>query len=243
MFGQTLKRIFILTMRYILFAFILTATGCSGQQTADQQTKIDTAKLFNPKGHLDNSGASDMNMFKRSIAIVQQGYAMILNDKETNVEALTEVEKLIVSNKEEIKNDLFYVLMDSTTDFKRTLAVIDILTKNQITNYKVINIQKYFTPPEPATIQTPTSVIFTYDENDSTYFSITILDNGIDVRLFGQETKLKTTNDLDTFVAAHKQDIKKIIIITTREVPDNKFKPVLEVLKKHEFYKYNLVTK
>ncbi|MBN8673218.1 MAG: hypothetical protein J0L56_03725 [Chitinophagales bacterium] len=230
-------------MRYFLFFLVLIVTGCSGQQNTDKQSKIDTVKLFNPNGHPDNAGASDMNMFKRSIAVVQQGYALILNDKETDVEALTEVEKLIVSNKEEIKKDLFYVLMDSTTDFKRTLAVIDILTKNQVANYKVINIQKYFTPPEPVTIQTPTSVVTTYNENDSTYFSITILDKGIDVKLFGQETKLKTTNDLDTFVTAHKQDIRKIIIITTREIPDNKFKPVLEVLKKHDLYKYNLVTK
>ena len=230
-------------MRYILFAFILTATGCSGQQTADQQTKIDTAKLFNPRGHPDNAGASDMNMFKRSIAVIQQGYAMILNDKETDVESLTEVEKLIVSNKDEIQKVLFYVLMDSTTDFKRTLAVIDILTKNQVTNYKVINIQKYFTPPEPVTIQTPTSVVTAYNENDSTYFSITILDKGTAVKLFGQETKFKTTNELDSFITAHKQDIKKIIIIMHREVPDSKFKLVLEILKKHEFQKFNLITK
>lgn len=230
-------------MRYFLFFIILSVTGCFGQQTSKTESKLDTAKLFNPNNHPDNAGAKDMNMFKRSIAVIQQGYAIILNDNETDVEALTEVDSLIKSNKEEIKKDLFYVLMDSTTDFKRTLAVIDILTKNQVTNYKVINIQKYFTPPEPVTIQTPTSVVTPYNENDSTYLSIAILDKGTAVKHFGQETKFKTTNELDTFITAHKQDIKKIIIIMDREVPDSKFKPVLEILKKHEFQKFNLITK
>jgi hypothetical protein len=67
-------------------------TGCSGQQNSDQQIKIDTVKLFNPNGHPDNAGASDMDMFKRSIAVVQQHYAIILNDKETDFETLSEVD-------------------------------------------------------------------------------------------------------------------------------------------------------
>jgi biopolymer transport protein ExbD len=231
-------------MRYFLFFLILTVTGCSGQQTSDQQTTIDTAKLFNPNGHPDNSGANDMNMFKRAVGVVQQGYAIKLNDKETDVETLNEVESFIVSNKEAVKKDLFYILMDSTTDFKRTLSVINILTKNQITNYKVINIQKYFTPAEPVTIQTPSTVISTHIENDSSYFAITILNNGIDVKLFGQETKLKNTIELDNFIANHKADIstKKISIISSSNLKYDKFKPVIEILKKHEYYKYNLVT-
>jgi biopolymer transport protein ExbD len=230
-------------MRYILFLLILTVTGCSGQQNTDQQSKIDTVKLFNPNGHPDNAGASDMNMFKRAVAVVHQGYAIILNEKETDFETLNEVESFIVANKEEVKKDLFYILMDSTTDFKKTLSVINILTKNQVTDYKVINIQKYFTPPEPVTIQTPPSVISTYNENDSTYFTITILSNGIDIKLLGQEIKLKGISELDTFIGTHKSDIKKITIITTRELPEKKFNSVLEVLKKHEYFKYKLVTK
>lgn len=230
-------------MRYFLFFLVLTVTGCSGQQNTDQQSKIDTVKLFNPNGHPDNAGARDMNMFKRAIAVVEDGYAIRLNDKETDFNTLAEAETFIISNKEEIKKDLFYILMVSTTDFKRIFSVINILTKNRITNYKVINVEQYFTPPEPVTIQTPTSVVTTYNESDSTYFSIEVFDKGINVKLQGQESKLKTTNELDTFVSTHKQDIKRIIIIISKELPDNKLKSVIEVLKKYEYTKFNLVTK
>jgi len=230
-------------MRYLLFFFIPILTGCSGQSTTGQPSKIDTVKLFNPNGHPDNAGAKDMNMFKRAIAVVKDGYAIILNDKETDFENLSEVESFVISNADEIKKDLFYILMVSTRDFNITMSLIDILTKNQITDYKVINVEQHFTPSEPVTIEAPTSVVTSLDENDSTYFSITIIDPGINVNLFGQKTKLKTTNGLDSFVTAHKSDIKKILIITTKDVPNKSFQAVLEVLKKHKFYKYNLVTK
>jgi biopolymer transport protein ExbD len=230
-------------MRYLLFLLALSVAGCLGKPTSDQQTKIDTAKLFNPNGHPDNAGAKDVNMFKRAITIVEDGYAIILNDKETDFKTLVEAETFITSNKEEIKTDLFYILMDSATDFKTTLSVINILTKNQITNYKVINYQKYFTPTGPLTVQTPISVATTYNENDSTYFSIEVLDKEINVKLHGQKSKLTTTTELDTFISTHKQDIRKIIIIMSKELPANKFKSVIEVLKKNNYTTFSLVTK
>lgn len=230
-------------MRYFLFFLMATATSCSGQPTSDQQTKIDTAKLFNPNGHPDNAGAKDINMFKRAIAVVRDGYAIVLNDKETDFETLVETETFIISNKEEIKKDLFYILMVSTTDFKTTLSVINILKKNQITDYKVINVEHYFNPPEPVSIQGPRSVETVKKVNDSTYFSIEILDKGINIKLNGKESRLKNTDDLDFFVASHKPDIKEILVTTTKGLPDIKFKAVLEVLKKHEFSKFSLVTK
>lgn len=230
-------------MRYIFLFLTVLATDCSGQNTNDKITKLDTVKLFNPNNHPDHSGANEIDMFKRSIVLTQPDFYAILNDKEYKFENLIKLSDFVKTNKIVIQKDLFYVLTDSNTTFKKIISTINALTENQITEYKVINVQQYFTPPEPVNIHTPTSVVSKYDENDSTFFSITILDKGIDVKLFGRETKLKTTNDLDTFVTAHKQDIRKIIIIITREVPDNKFKPVLEVLKKHDFYKYNLVTK
>ena len=230
-------------MRHILLISILTITGCSGQETTKQQNKIDTVKLFNPNGHRDNAGASDLNIFKRAISIGQKSYSIILNDKQNEVKSLTEVESFLSLNKEDLKKDLLYILVDSTTDFKKTLSLINDLLRNQITNYKVINIQAYFTPPEPVTIKTPPSVISTLNETDSTNFNIIILDNGIALKLLGKETNIKNTDELDSFIGNHKSDIKKIVIISKRNVSTNFFNSILEVLKKYEYFKYNLVTK
>lgn len=230
-------------MRYVFLFLILIATGCSGQNTNGKITKVDTVKLFNPNNHPDHSGANEMNIFRRSIVLTQSEFYAVLNESEYKFESLGMLNDFVKANKVEIQKDLFYVLTDSNTAFNRIVSVIDALTKNEVADYKVINVQQYFCPPGAVSIQTPTSVVSTLDENDSSYFVIAILARGIDVKLFGKETNLKTTSDLDTFVTAHKQRIGKIIIITEREVPGNKFKSVLEVLKKHEFFKYNLVTK
>ena len=228
-------------MRYILLLLILFATGCSGQSTNNRQGKIDTAKLFNPNNHPYHAGAKQVDMFRRNIALTQPDFYVMLNDSEYKFETLKKLSDFIKTNKSEIQKDLFYLLTDSNTAFKKIVSTIDALTENQITDYKVINVQEYFTPPEPVTIQAPTSVVTTTKINDSTFYSrffcIEIFDKGINVKLKGEESKLKNTDDLDLFVAAHKPDIKEIFISMAKEVPNSKFLAVFEVLKKHELYK------
>lgn len=240
---QALNQIFILPMRFILFLLIVFATGCSEQNNNSNQSKIDTVKLFNPNNHPNNSGAQEVSMFRRSIILTLPDFYAKLNDNEYKFENPEKLSDFIKTNKAEIQKDLFYVLIDSTTSFTKIVSTIDTLTTHGITDYKVINIQTYFSPPEPVYIQTPPSVEAIYDERDSSYFSITILDKGFTVSLSGRQTELKTLNDLDAFFAAHKAEIKKIIIITSRDTPDNKLEAAIEVLKKHKFNNFSLGTK
>jgi biopolymer transport protein ExbD len=229
-------------MRYILPFLVLLATGCSGQQDSERRVKIDTAKLFNPNPQSDEVGASEVNIFKRNIVLTQPEYYGVFNDKEYKLETLDKVKEFIKSNKQEIQKNKFYIITDSSTSFKKTISIINIFRENQITNYKVINYQQYFTPAEPVTIQAPTPVETITRLTDSAYFSIQVLDKAIYVKLNGMETKLKNSDDLDLFIASHKSEIKEVLITVTKGLPYNEFKPIPEVLKKHGIYKYNLVT-
>lgn len=229
-------------MRHILLLLTVFATGCTGQNNNNPQNKIDTAKLFNPNNHPDNSGAQEVSMFRRSIILTLPDFYAKLNDNEYKFESPEKLSDFIKTNKAEIQKDLFYVLIDSTTSFTKIVSTIDTLTTYGITDYKVINIQTYFSPPEPVYIQTPPSVEAIYDERDSSYFSITILKKGYTVSLSGQQTKLGSSKDLDAFFAAHKTEIKKIMIITSRDAPNTVLDPVLEMLKKHGIKNYNLGT-
>jgi len=233
----------ILTMRYVLLLLILAITGCSGQETTKEHSRIDTAKLYDPNPQSDEIGGSEATIFRRNIVLTKPDYYVIINEQEHKLETIDKVKDFIKSHKEQIQENKFYIVRDSSTAFNKIVSIINILTENQIKNYKVINLQEYLAPPEPVTIQAPHSIVTTYDENDSTYFSIEILNKGINVRLQGQETKLKTTTELDSFVTAHKSDIKEIAIITTKDIPSAKFNEVIEVLKKHEYTKFNLVSK
>src|SRR5262245_38140397 len=162
-------------MRYVLILFILITAGCSGQQGSGQQTKIDTAKLFNPNPHTDQSGASEVNILKRNIVLTQPDYYVVFNDRGHKLEPLDKVREFIKSNKEQIQKNKFYIITDSSTAFEKTVSIIDILKENQVTNYKVINYQQYFTPQEQVLIQSPIIVETITAVNDSTYFSVEVL--------------------------------------------------------------------
>src|SRR5688572_22230678 len=115
------------TMRYILPFLMLTVTGCSGQPGSEQQTKIDTAKLFNPNPQTDEIGASEVNIMKRNIVLTQQNYYIVFNDKKHKLETLDKVRQFIKSNKEQIQKNKFYIIIDSSTSFKKTVSIINIL--------------------------------------------------------------------------------------------------------------------
>jgi biopolymer transport protein ExbD len=230
-------------MKYFLPLFILSITSCSGQQSAEQQSKIDTAKLFNPNPQTDEIGASEVNIFKRNIVLTKPDYYIVFNEKEHKLETLGKVKEFIKANGEQIQKNKFYIITDSGTSFKKTATIIKILTENQITNYKVINYLQYFSPVEPVAVQDHGPRETFTRISDSAYFSIAILENEIIVKLKGKESRLKNTDDLDQFIVEHKQDIKEISIRMDKNTPYSKFDTIIEILKKHELRKISLVAK
>lgn len=184
-----------------------------------------------------------MKMFKRAIALFRPEYYILLNDREHELKTIKEVKDFIASNRDEIKKDLFYVLIDSNTSFKNTTSVIDILVENKVSDYKVINIMKYFEPPLPVAVTAPASITTEKLKTDTaTTIFIEIFSNKEKVRvdLFGRDMGFKSIHELDELIVSNKQQLKNVIIKTKGEVPYESFKPVLDVLKKYNFNKYLL---
>jgi biopolymer transport protein ExbD len=230
-------------MRYLLPFLILLTTGCSGQKTKEQQTQIDTLKLFDLKP--EPPSAQDVQMFKNCMILFYPNYTVIHSGTEHTFDNLDSLTNFLTINADAIRQNKFYLISDSSTKYSKIVSAIDVLTNTAIDNYKVINYQEYFAPPQPVTIQTPVSTTSTYNENDSSYFVITILKNALEVKLFNQTTKLSTIRELDDFITKHKSGInsRKIMVISSSDLSYDKFKPIFEVLKKHDYYKYNLVKK
>jgi hypothetical protein len=101
-----------------------------------------------------------------------------------------------------------------------------------------------FNPPEPVVIQTPTTTASEL-RIDSNYFSITILNNGYETSLANRKVHLKTIKDFDEFIESNHRviDSTKILIFSLHDTPSEKFKAILEVLKKHNYLKFQLVSK
>jgi biopolymer transport protein ExbD len=228
-------------MRYVLLVISLSTLGCSGQHQRGKQSAIDTGKLFNPTMHVNNGGASDLQIFERNIVLREAGYYTRLNGQEHEFKDLSLLKTFIKISKPEIRKGLIYLLVDSSTFFDKTYAVINALIENEITDYKVINVQQFFAPPEPVQLQMPTSVVAQVLD-DSAYFTLRPLDNTIDVTLFGKRTSLKDTGALDVFLFTHKEKIKKVEIIQTKNLSVEKLNPILDLLKRHGYLKFYLVS-
>jgi biopolymer transport protein ExbD len=232
-------------MRYFFIAILFFAAGCSGRQTAQQPSQIDTVRLFDP--FPEPPSAQDVLMFKNSIALFHGNYTIINFGKENFFNELKEVSAYFEKNAVSIKQQKFYIVIDSNTKFEKTVAVIDALKKYRIDNYRVINYQEYFNPPsEPVTIETPKTVTTrVVDEDDSTYLSITIFENRIETKIRDKSANLKNVREVNDFVEKNKLliDSNKIILSAPANMPSEKFKSIIEVFKKYGYYKFQMITR
>lgn len=230
-------------MRHLFLFFLLYATVCSGQQNKEQGMLRDTLKLLDPKH--ESHSAEDIQMFKNCLVLFHPNYTVVHNDTEHLFLRLDSLAQFLKVNADSIKKNKFYLITDSTTSYSKIISAIDVLMDIKIDDYKIVNYQEYFAPPEPVTIQKPASTTQTINETDSSQFTITILKNALEVKLFNQVTRLKNTKELDDFITNNKENINSnnILIIASSDLLYEKFMPVIEVLKRHEYYKFNLLPK
>jgi biopolymer transport protein ExbD len=222
--------------------FLLFATACTGNKTGNPEVAIDTATLFDPKPEPEEEGAAEMNLFTNAVAVMgNEGFTVHVNDKMYVCKDLEELEDSLGNDAGEIAHNKFYIWIDSSTSFKSIVSVIDVLRKVKIENYKVIHLPD-FTPPEPVQITMPPSVSTIVEDTSS--FLIHILDKSIEVTLSNNVTMVKNSIGLDTFISGHKESInsKRILIKASGGLPYKKFEPIVNVLKKHGIFKYNLAT-
>jgi biopolymer transport protein ExbD len=231
-------------MRYLLLIILLPVLSCA-QQTNRPGNPVDTLKLFDPRQDPRPAGAAEMEVFFNSIALMDpNGFTIRENDKIYVCGGWKELEDSLTRNAAHISKRKFYIWKDNNTSFQRIVSLIDLLKKVGIDNYKVLDFDKSFTPPEPVTITMPESVTTTTLVEDSTYFLIHISDKSIGVTLSGNSTSFKNADELDKFISANIEGIgtRRILIKASKGLPYKKFEPVVNVLKKHNILKYNLVS-
>jgi biopolymer transport protein ExbD len=230
-------------MRTILPLIFLIATSCSDRGTKGQVAHIDTLQLPDPKPK--SPSAEEVQMFENCLVLFYPNYVVISSNMEYSFGHLDSLKSFLIANANTIGKNKFYLISDSNTKFSKIVSAIDILLTTKINNYEVINYQEFFGPPTTVTEQPPTSNALPNIENDSTYLIITILPNILEVKLFNQVTELKNATELNKFIINHKAGINsnKVLIVSSSDLPYSRFEPVYEVLKKHKYYEYNLMSK
>ena len=100
--------------------------------------------------------------------------------------------------------------------------------------------------PKPLVIQTPKSVVTKVDnEKDSTYLSITIFENRIETKVRDKHANLKNGKEVEGFIEVNRSliDPNKIILSAPANMPYEKFKSIMEVFKKYEYFKFQMITR
>lgn len=98
--------------------------------------------------------------------------------------------------------------------------------------------------PEAVIVKAPTSVSKKITPNDSAYLKIKIGTQNFNISLLNSSLSTNDINNIDKFISANenKIDKNKIVVIGQSAVTFHRFKALKEVLKKHELYRFTLVT-
>ena len=225
-----------------MLSLILFAASCSGQQSSNKQAQIDTVKLFDQKQEPVDYASTEM--FKNFVLLIQQLFALTIQGKQFQIKSDKELFKKIQEQKAQVAKSKFYIIVDSSFAFDKIVDIIDNVKNSGISNYKVINFDSHFKPSEPITIEQPTITTETVEPNDSSYLSITILNDGFETNFYNKKQVLKSSLEVDKFVQVNKTLINsnKILVIGNSTDHYDKFKSLLGILKKHNYNKFKLVT-
>jgi len=229
-------------MRLFLFFCTIILASCSGQQTKVEQSKIDTAKLFDPRPDKIEVNFVPFDVYKNCIAIKEGFFVIVINQIQNRFDTESELANYIKSHSDEIKNKI-YVLYDSSINFRQIVTVLDLLKNNKVDNYRVIDMDTFFKVPPPTTVQPPTSVSNTYNKDDSQNLVITISKNGYNVSHHNKSYDFIRTYNLDNYILVNKKQIdsSKIFVASDANLPYSRFKAVKDVLKKHKFFLFKII--
>lgn len=229
-------------MRFFLFPLLLLVTVCSGQETKEQDSKIGALSLVEPKS--EPPSPEDTLMFKNSIILFRPDYTVIYEDSVNTFPDQVSLSAHLLKTSGLLKRRKFYVLFDSSTKPDKIILVLELLQRHRIGNFKLINYQEYFKPPQPITYQTPTETRTISKPYDSSYFSIKILDDSLELSLLNKKHTIKSFSEVDQYITINKSLINpsKIVLFANANASYEKFKPVIDILRKHEYYRFKMIS-
>ncbi len=219
----------------LLFSF-----DCLGQ-AKEQPSKADKLNLADPKP--GSPSPEDTLMFKNSLVLFRKGYTVIYNSTANTFTNLKALSSYLQKTSPLLKRRKVYILIDSNTKPDKIVSVLDLLQKHRIENYKLVNHQEYFKPPPSNEYQVPPKAITVTRPDDSSYFSIKIHKDSLELTLLDKKQIVGNSAEVDKFISANKMQIDptRIVFFADANTLYEKFKPILDVLRKHGYYKFKII--
>jgi biopolymer transport protein ExbD len=218
---------FIMNIKYFLLLFMVFSFLTSNAQ----ESGIKELDLMLPKATKEDFPSTDD--YKHSIELNKEWAILTLNGKKQRL-SYDLISETFKSNKELIRSKVFSIITHHETSYQTVVDILDLLAKNKIERYKLLT-----TPDTPIRKQAPQ---IKPSDTDSSFFRITLLEHGYGVNFLNQVTEFKDKTALDLFISKNKSkvDSAKVLIDGATDVKYDTFKPLLEVLKKHELYRFKM---
>lgn len=230
-------------MRYsFLIGLFLLIMNCAGQQITNQKKIIHESEQQELKTDLNDYSIPTEKMLNNCVFINQHPYRLIIQGNPFQINSEKELYGKIKSSKKQIAKSKFYIITDSSVDYNKIVDMLDYLGNQGFDKYQLVGSFKTI---EPVKLQESNLIDSQTDLNDSSYFTIDLLNEGYEVTLQKQKTICKTDKELDNYFTTNKSmiDKMKIAIIGDPNVRDDKFGPILEALKNHDYIKFQFVNK
>lgn len=214
----------------LLILLFIAIVGLNGQLTA-QTFEDDTLALTS-----DRPDANETKVFNNCILLPDK-YTINTSGKHVRVEEWKEVDSVIEAYKKDISKRRFFVISDSHTSYGEIIRLLSILKDAHISNYRVMNLGTTFqqdVPVPSAAVQ----VIY-----DASYLMIHLLHEGSYQVTFRNDTlACNTTEQLDSFITAKQPviDGNKLVLTAADKTLYSAFKPVIDVLKKHDYWQFQV---
>jgi biopolymer transport protein ExbD len=243
MFFENLNNSKYLTLRITILISLFIWTSCNGQQGKTDQTSVENFKLTPPNPELIDKDLTLSEVYKNCVAFKLDKNVVVLNEQQNFLNKGKDFEDFILNHSEELKKRKIFILDDSSIKYSEIINLLDLFQTLKIEKFKIIDMDLYFKSPPPIIVDTPKSVSSKLDLNDSTNFIITIVDNSINIQLLKRTEHFKSPEELDKFIKTNinKIDISKIYLKSIASLPYGKFKNVIAILKKYEFYNFKII--
>jgi|GEM_PF-3264306 len=215
---------------YLVILLFFAALGFTTRSTA-QVFEDDTLALTSTR-----PDASETKVFNNCILLPDK-YTINTNGHHVRVEEWKEVDSVIQAYKKDISKRRFFVISDSRTSYGDIIRLLSILKDAHINNYRVMNLGTTFQQDVPV----PSAAVqVTYD---ASYFMIHLLHEGSYQVTFQNDTlTCNTIAQLDSCITSKQPSIdgNKLVLTGAEKTLYNAFKPVIDVLKKHDYWQFQV---
>lgn len=133
-------------MRYLILGLLSFAIACSEheQQIVNDNSVIDTAKLFDPYPQ-EGKLVELQTVLCNCIMLEEEKIAASVGCQKIELQDDKEFKELLQNNVTNINKQKFYIVYSNNTPGKRVIEIIGIVKKANIEDYKVITLRSLLT--------------------------------------------------------------------------------------------------